>query len=179
MTEPQTLIFDAIDAYIADITTALPGIPVLDGPQVLFPTDSDFVVVGADDLLGNGMVTAVDGGDQQWEDLGAFTRREVFTIASTYVAWTGSTDPVAFADCRARAKTSLTAVGASLRPSPAGTGDAMLSSTLNRGRAGWCGMYVGRVQQISNGPVDNGDGTYEPGGTAIHVQFYLDCVAYI
>lgn len=179
MTAPQTLIFDALTAYIADITAALPTISVLDGPQVGFPTAEDFVVVGADDLLTQGMVTAVDNGTQEWQDLGAFNRRETFTIASTYVAWTGATDTGAFADCRARAKASIQAIAASLRPPPSGTGDGMLSNTLNRGRAGWCGMYVGKLLQVSEAALELEDGTTSQGGSAIHVPFYLDCVAYI
>lgn len=175
----QTLIFDALTAYIADITAALPSITVLDGPQVIFPTDTDFVVVGADDLLTTGMVTAVDNGNQQWEDLGAFTRRETFTIGSTYVAWTGATDAGALADCRARAQASIVAIAASVRPPPAGTGDGMLTNTLNEVNTGWCGLYVGRLLQVAESPEQQEDGSYSGGGMAIHVPFYLDCVAYI
>lgn len=175
----MTLIFDAYTAYLADVTATVSPILVLDGPQVVWPTDQDFVVVGSDDLLTTGMVVAVDNGGAAWEDLGAMTRRETFTISATYVAWTGSTDPGALADCRARAKASIDLIGASLRTPPAGTGDGMLSNTLNQVRAGWCGMYVGKLMQIASASIEFDDGTTSQPGTAIHVPFYLDCVAYL
>lgn len=171
--------FDALTALIADITTALPAITVLDGPQAVFPTAQDFVVVGADDLLVQGMVTAVDNGQQEWLDLGAYHRKEQFTIASTYVAWTGATDTGAFADCRARAKASINSIGTSLRPPPAGTGDAMLNGVLNQVNVGWCGMWVGKILQVSEASLELEDGSTSQGGSAIHVPFYLDCVAYL
>lgn len=175
----QTLIFDALTAYLADITAALPAIQVLDGPQVVFPTAQDYVIVGCDDPSGTGMVSAVDNGTSEFTDLGAMTRRETFTIVSTYVAWTGATDTGGLADCRARAQISINSIGTSLRPSPYGTGDAMLNATLNQVNAGWCGLYVGKLTQIAEAGVELEDGTFSQPGMAVHVTFYLDCVAYL
>lgn len=179
MSSPETLIFDAVNAYIAAIRAALPAISVLDGPYAEIPTDQDFVVVGSDDLLATGMSNAVTDGLQEWIDNGQ-TRRETFTIASTYVVWTGDTSIGAFTDCRSRAKTSLVTIASALRPTGnAGTGDGMLNGTLNLGTAGWCGLYVGRLQQVSEANVELEDGSVSQGGTAIHVAFYLACVAYL
>ena len=161
----QTLIFDAYEAYLALITTAVPTFTVYDGPQPTLPTDQQMVLVGVADPLATGMVLAVDTGQQDWQSLGASERLETFLIWSTLVVWSGDND---LPGLRATAKTAIVAIAAALRPPPAGTGDAMLGNVLNEGGNGWCGLAVTKVEQVQT--VD---------GTALHVQFALACTAYI
>jgi hypothetical protein len=158
-----TKIFDAYTAYLELIRTAVgDNATVYDGPQPVTPTDFDFIVVGADEVVVDGMVTSVDAGQQDWIDLGAYSRDETFTIPSMYVSWAGSTD---LAACRARAEAQIAAIESALRPSPAGTGDGMLNGALAAGtRYGWCGVSITRLQQIQAAE-----------GAATHTQFVLAC----
>jgi hypothetical protein len=179
----QSLIFDAYTAYLALHRVVLVGWTVYDGPQPTFPTDQLMALVGCDDPLAGGMVTAVDNGDQQWEALGESSRLETFTIYSTLVVWSGDAD---FPGLRALAQSGVDALGAALRPPPHGVGDVTLGGVLatgggtfpgldsfpsmqqflSAGGVGWCGLSVTRLQQVSSTE-----------GTAVHVGTALSCTA--
>jgi hypothetical protein len=160
-------IWDAYTAYLAIHNTALPVLAsagaILDGWQPQIPTAKDFVIVGCDDPLNDQLTVAIDNGTQDLFEIGNFIRDERFTIASTYVAWTGDND---FAGCRSRAQASISAIESAVRPtSTYGTGDGMLNNTLNT-IVGWCGIEINRVQQFQ-----------DEDGTAIHVLYTLSCYA--
>jgi len=158
----STAIFDAYNAWLALIKTALPTLAangaIYDGPQAGYVTNTDFVVVGADDLTTTGPVVAVDSGQQQWIALRnaiSRTRDEEFPIFAVLGAWIGNDD---FAACRARAKTNLNAIFNALAP------DLTLGGALTP--PGWSGMTV---TGMSIAP--------SPDGPALHVPFTLTCRA--
>lgn len=158
----STRIFAAYNAYLAVIKTALPDMDaagaVFDGPQPKYATNIDFVVVGCADPLADGMVLAVDSGQQEWITLGPQRPRdETFVIYSTLITWTGDND---LPGCRARADAGLSAIEAGVRA------DLTLGGALTN--PGWCGIAVTQMGH-----------TQYTSGTALHAQFALACRARI
>lgn len=154
----STRIFAAYNAYLAVITAALPTVTVFDGPQPKLPHDRDYIIVGCADPISDGMVLAVDSGQQDWITLGPQRPRdEHFVIYSTLIAWTGAND---LPDCRARADANISAIETAVRA------DLTLGGALTQ--PGWCGIAI---TQMSH--------TLYNVGTVLHAQFALACRARI
>lgn len=170
-----TQIFAAYNALLAQVQAALPTLvnvgEIYDGPQPNLPTGMDLVFIGCDDPIAASTVLAIDSGRQEFRDLGAFDKKETFTIYCSYVAWTGDNN---LPDCRNRAASNIALIETALRPNVTGgpTGaDGMLGTNTTPGPLapdGYCDLSVIRLQQVqtANGP-------------AVHVQFSVDCIAYI
>lgn len=159
MTSPSTAVFTAITGLLAACRAALPDVDVYDGPQVRFPTGQDFVLVGVQDPLSDGMRVAVDGGSQDWIGImssPARHRDETFTIWNMLVNWTGTSNDLAA--CRDRAQANLDAVSTQLRA------DLTLGGGLPS--PGWCGLFVASVEQVA-----------DPKGWAVHTSFGVACRA--
>lgn len=170
-----TQIFASYNALLAIVQAALPTLvgvgAVYDGPQPQLLTNTDAVFVGCDDPLVASTVLAIDAGRQEWQDLGAMTKRETFTILCSYVAWSGDND---LPGCRTRAAANIALIETALRPNPAGgasASDGMLGTNSANGPlapTGWCSVSVVRAQVIANSA-----------GPALHVLFQVDCTTQI
>lgn len=157
----------ALNALYALVVAAVPSsVTVLLGPQPVTPgATGDVVLIGVDDPASNGPALAIEG-EQEFVLVGN-TRKETFTIYSTYVAWSGDQD---IPGCLSRADANLGLVENALRTNGVGGGMSLNGALYGVGNntMGYCGMGISKVSLVS-------DDT----GTAVHMQFVVACNAQI
>lgn len=92
-----SVIPDLIDALIAAAATALPGVDVLDGPQVTDAAPGDYLMVGVEDLDSAEEANAAES-RQQWANANYTARDEDGEITCVALSWNGDGDQKAARD---------------------------------------------------------------------------------
>lgn len=163
-------IFAAVSALVT-ITQGLfadCNITVYDGPQLGFPQDPEFMMIGCGDPSAEGVAESVTNGQQEWLSLGSNNpdRQESFTILSAYSAWVGGGD---FCQLRANASTNIGLIETAIRPdfgpeSP----DGQLGTNSEPGPlgpTGWCSLSIREMKTFKG-----------PKGIAVaQITFGIDC----